>query len=314
MKAQGATEDTELEWALLRAETGSFPDLEKQLKAWIDGGHAQSNLIMETLVASLVGEGRYRTAGSYLMQWLKSEPDNAVAHFWLGMAREKVGNLDLAREAYSKCLELEPERVDARERLVLLCLFAADIVAARPHLKELKRTAPDRPKVWLLLAVMKMHEGQLEDAERLFARVLETHPNHAIALYQRGIVAMRKGRPAEQEQWLRRALTLEPDLNAARYALYQCLVGQPGRREEATAELAAYKKSLPRAERLVHLLDELESQPMNLALLLEAGELLLDRRELALARQLLHRVLSLQPGHEKARELLARMSKLSDRN
>jgi tetratricopeptide (TPR) repeat protein len=322
-KSSGFTEDLQREWTLLHAQTGAFPGLEPQLRNWVNDGPAQAAL--EALVFCLIVESRVGLARHYLDLWLQGDPDNSLALFWRGLTRQRIGEFQEAREDYARAVELDPDNSEARVQLVQLLFLKNHFDEARNHLSILATTEPDDPDVWLLLGMDRFHEAQWEEADKYFARVLTIDPTHARAIHQRGLVALQQGRLVEAERWLRLALEVKPDQTvnapaentpvsvslteperaAAHYSLYLCLLQQPVRKQRAAAELAAYKESLELTRRLNELLAQVEKQPQDPAPLVEAAEILLQRRQTFVARQYLQRALQHFPNHEKARKLLA---------
>jgi len=321
--SSGFTEDLQREWTLLHAQTGAFPGLELQLRSWVNDGPAQAAL--EALVFCLIVQSRVGLARHYLDLWLQDDPDNSLALFWRGLTRQRIGEFQEARKDYARSVELDPDNSEARVQLVQLLFLKNHFDEARNHLSILARTDPDNPDVGLLLGMDRFHEGEWEDAEKCFARVLNIDPTHARAIHQRGLVALQQRRLAQAERWLRLAVEVKPDLAvnapaenapvsvrlteperaAAHYSLYLCLLQQPGRRQSAAAELAAYKENLELTRRLNGLLGQVEKQPQDPAPLVEAAEILLQRRQTFVASQYLQRALQLFPNHEKARKLLA---------
>jgi protein O-GlcNAc transferase len=82
--------------------------------------------------------------------------------------------------------------------------------------------------------------GRLDEAERLYARVLEADPGHVDALYGHGVLAFQQGRFAEAAERFRKAADLRPGFvrahNHAGLALKRL-----GRMEEA---LAAFREAI----------------------------------------------------------------------
>jgi tetratricopeptide (TPR) repeat protein len=89
-------------------------------------------------------------------------------------------------------------------------------------------------------AVALHRQGRLEDAARLYERVLEAEPKQFEALHFLGLVRFRQGRPEEAQKLLRRALNQQPGSAEANNSLGQILAAL-GRWEEAQAR---YEKAL----------------------------------------------------------------------
>src|SRR5262249_1852900 len=95
-----------------------------------------------------------------------------------------------------------------------------------------------------------------------------------------------------------------PGWGGTQFALYQCLRMQPGREGIAQAEMDRYKERQERFQRQQKKLEEWEKNPNDPDLLVELGEIFLENKEFAKARQYLLRALQIRPNDERARRLL----------
>lgn len=102
--------------------------------------------------------------------------------------------------------------------------------------------AEDNPSpAEVLRQAMAEHQaGRLDEAERLYMRVLATHPNQIDALHLLGVVAMQRGRTDEAERLIGRAVALKPDFVSAFYNLGNAR-REAGRLEDA---LASYDRAI----------------------------------------------------------------------
>ena len=82
-----------------------------------------------------------------------------------------------------------------------------------------------------------LRQGRVPEAERLFASVLETQPDHVEALNALGVAALRTGGPRRAVDLFGRVVTLAPDEHAARLYLALAL-DQSGDRHRATLQYA----------------------------------------------------------------------------
>jgi len=305
LECSNATEGLGFEWTLLRAQIGAFPELEPLLRKWVADGHEKSALIREVLALCLFKEARYRAAHQYADEWLKQDTGNSRAYLLRGLLCEKLQSLPEARKDYLQAIALEPDSWESHVRLVYVLLSQKNLVEARRHLRVLEKSQAENPEVWLLVGMEHLRESNFEEADKYFAQVLQARPKNALALYQRGLLEMQRGRMRPAESLLRQSLSIEPDSAPARYSLYLCLQSQPLRRKDAQTELLAHDASLARTRRLDTLLRDLERRPDEPGLLVDAGELFFRRSEIFLAQQYLLRALQVQPGNERARRLLA---------
>ncbi len=83
------------------------------------------------------------------------------------------------------------------------------------------KTKPDNIYAHYCMGIIYLYRNQLAEAAEQFKTVTRLDPNDAHAWLQRRLATPNKDESAEAKGFLRRALTLNPYLNAARYALAQ---------------------------------------------------------------------------------------------
>lgn len=133
----------------------------------------------EDLGLLLVQQRRNDEAEEILRRAVRLDPELEQAHFQLGRALLANGKSAEADEAFERCFALNPEKGRLAE-------------AARLH-----RT------------------GKVEEAERLYRRVLRDNPKNVTALRLLGVIAMQSGHPENAEELLTRAVSLAPDFTGA---------------------------------------------------------------------------------------------------
>jgi tetratricopeptide (TPR) repeat protein len=129
----------------------------------------------EDLGYLLVQQGRAADALPFLERATHLDPKLENAWFALGKALALLGRGAEADVAFERCFALSPAK-----RLMAL---------AAEHQKE----------------------GRLEEAERLYRRILRQDPKNVDALRLLALIAGQAGHPDEAEDLLRRAVTLAPD-------------------------------------------------------------------------------------------------------
>ncbi|MBF0294299.1 MAG: tetratricopeptide repeat protein [Magnetococcales bacterium] len=87
-------------------------------------------------------------------------------------------------------------------------------------------------------------EGRLEDAERVYRRILAADPAHGEGRYLLGVLMLQKGRCEEAAGWLAGALACKPDNGYGHYYLGVALAGA-GRGEEGVVHLRRAVGLLP---------------------------------------------------------------------
>jgi tetratricopeptide (TPR) repeat protein len=302
----GASEATQLEWLLLRAQRGEVDEVAPGLAACVRENHPESPAILEALASAYAHAFRLRAALDCLDTWLEREPDNAWALDWRGWVNEKLDHPNAARADYQRALDLDPGRTEVRLHLAGVLVDLTDVAAAVPHLEQLRRAQPKRPEVLVGLARCRMLQGRPEEARELLDAALHEQPDFEPALLHRGKLEVQCQDPENAEGWFRRALALDPADAQARYALANCLSQLPGRQAEADAELSQYSQTRGDLTRLRELVqNQLDRTRRDPTMAAEAGTIFLRLGQDALALQWLQRALDLDPANEAAHAGLA---------
>jgi tetratricopeptide (TPR) repeat protein len=297
----GMTEALQLEWCLLRAQSGELSQVEDGLWLSVKQDHPRSLLILEALTFAYMSEMRYITALGCLNWWLKKQPNTIRALDWRGWVHGKLEHKEGMYEDYQRVLQLAPNHWKTRLRLVYALLLDSDTKAARHHLGLIEAAHGDDPEVLVARAQCQVLLGKVAEARRLLDELLRREPNNASALYERGRLA---DAPAEKEAYFRQALKVQPTLVEARFQLYHTLM-QEKRSQEAEAELKQYQKSTGDVKKLEGLLRQLERMPQNPDLLAQIGEILLPGQE-DVGERVLRKALEADPRHQKSHAILAR--------
>ncbi len=312
---RGASEQTQLEQILLRAQSGEFAEVEKGLWECVNTNHPDSPRILETLTRVYVSEARFGGAVTCLTIWLEREPTAVRAWHWRGWAYENLMQLDKAISDYEKTLELDPERWGARTHLTRLLLQMNDVESARLQLDQLLTRHRDDPDVQLLEAQTLRLEGKTDEAAHILDRILEAHPRHFAALYFYSKMICEQESPQydRAERLLRRALAINPTDYSTLHALYKCLENQG--KEQETNEI---RRLLDRVQSDLSRLDQLrfkgaEPTPNDPQLLCEMGVLLMRVGSMEAGLIWLNRALQSDPNHVQTHEALLRHYESIDR-
>jgi tetratricopeptide (TPR) repeat protein len=274
---------TVLERALLRADAGDLESVDEYLIARAAKDPALTPLVLEALAGGCIRSYRYLDASNYLLQWLEAQPDHVQALYLRGTLRQQVGSAEPAAEDFQKVVDLDPERDDARRRLGRCLLKASRFEDALSHLEHLRKTLPHDNELLVDIARCQLELGRRDEARALLEGILEENSAYGPALQERGRLALREGRPAEAEEWLRKAVRATPQDYYANWALYEAL-RQQGKTAEAQEQLETARKIQDRMERIGAISQhEMASHPSDPALNYELGTLLLSfgNREMA---------------------------------
>lgn len=300
-----ARDDVQLEFDLLRAQTGEADRVAPALMARVKKMHPERVLILETLSQAYMSNLRFGPAYVCLNRWIGEAPDQAMPHYWRGLVLERLGRSALALDDYRRALERDPGLFPARLRLTEILLDKAEVREALEHLDRLGQQAPDRPEVPARLGQARLLQGRREEARPLLESAVGKMPRDVRLLIDLGKLELQDERPAAAERWLRRALAVDPTETEARYQLVASLQGQ-GRREEAEAALAQCEKDRALLKRATRLLKEEMTHPSNNAdALYQLGAVLLRSGQERQALYWLQRALEVNEAHQPANKALA---------
>jgi tetratricopeptide (TPR) repeat protein len=192
------------------------------------------------LILALVKAGRGPEAVERARALVNAAPDEADAHFTLGLAQSEQDYTEAIR-SFRRALELAPRHGLARYNLALV-LNRADRQAEA--VDELERTISiePRPEAHYQLGVIYWHQGDLDRAVRALRAAIALQPSYADAYNTLGAVlkARRDWRGAQEA--LQRAIALQPELSAAHYMLGQVL--------ELSGDAGGARAQFAEAERL----------------------------------------------------------------
>jgi tetratricopeptide (TPR) repeat protein len=306
----GPTEDSVLEWALLRATMGDLEEVERYLVQWAEKHPGQADLVWEALVSGYLRVYRVLDALTYLDLWLTDEPENLRAHFLRGNLHRQVGAFAQAADDYRKVLDLDPNQDQARHLLAFCLEKIGRYQEALTQLERLLQTEQDRPDRQVLLARCYHYQGNREKAQHILEEVLTSHPDYGPALAERGRQALLAEKATEAEHWLRQAVRALPYDYTTNWHLYQALREQaathPQKAEEARKQLARSETLKDRIARVGEISSrEMSRRPNDPALHCELGILLIQTGHPQVGQRWLLSALELDPGNQKAHAALA---------
>lgn len=256
----GASERVQLEFLLLRVQTGEVDELAPVLVDTAQKGHPEAPLIMETLARAYIIRLRYKPAYSCLSYWIEIRPDDAKAYQWRGWVLEKLNNQKDATRDYHHALEVDPDLIPVRLRVAEMLLEDHQAPEALPHLERLYKQAPDDPQVQARMGMCRFLQGRAGEARRLMEAAVVHLPHDAALLVSLAKLDVQEGRGPEAERRLRKVLESDPSDTEALYVLTSALQLQ-SRTEESAAALADYEHKRALVERINTMLKDVADSP-----------------------------------------------------
>jgi tetratricopeptide (TPR) repeat protein len=303
----GASEAIQLEFLLLRVQTGEVDAVAEDLMYYVDNNSPESPLILETLARVYMQNLRYGPAFVYLGRWEQVQPESPEPHRWRGWVLERMSDQNGAIREYKRALELDPDNFAVRFLLSECYLGRFDPVAAMQHLEYLHERYPDRADVLARLGELRHMQGHPKEARSLLQAASEKMPKDTTILVMLAKIEMQEEPPrfAEAEVLLRRVLELEPTYIEAENMLGKCLEGL-GRAAEADAMFKQFNRDQDMLKRVnMTLRQEAERPVSDPAALCEVGKLFLRGNNDRLARYWLKRALERDESYRPALQALA---------
>jgi predicted Zn-dependent protease len=299
-------DDVVLERALLRAARGETDEVAAFCLALADRDHPATPLVLEALTQGYTGQLRWPEATRCVERWLAREPDRPQAVYLHARLQLQASNQDEAVRLLRRVTELDADRDDARLLLAGSLLDVGQAQEALPHLEILRRRLPDNPVVPVHLARCLDLLGRQDEAVVLLDDALGRLPDYALALLERGKLALRAGELEAAGGFLRRACDRDPGSHEAHYQLLQCL-----KRQGKSADARAVMDRMGHIEKdIARLRDigagELSRRPNDPALHAELGEIYLRLGAERDAVRWLESAVRLDPRQAAAHRGLAR--------
>ena len=146
-------------------------------------------------------------------------PNDAVAHYNLGVAQKSVGRLDEAVASYRRAISLKPDYVEAHYNLGNALKQLGRLEGAAQSYRRAVQLKPDHAEAHYSLGVVLQNLDQLDGAVASYRRALQLKPDNAEAHYNLGSILQDMGKPVEAESCYRRVLEIKPDHAEAHHNL-----------------------------------------------------------------------------------------------
>jgi serine/threonine-protein kinase len=187
---------------------------------------------------------------------IRLDPTFALAHSGLGacFANKVLKGLggpddyELAENAFSRALELDPSIVEARILMVFIYLSRGEKQKARAEVARLAKQAPNEPAVYFVKGALHRLDGEYERALRAFDKLARLDPAaRVVASYNRARVFMYQHRFDDALLELEQGARVEP--NHPLLKTFQAVVlGRRGNVEEAVRVIRGVLQDHPQMD------------------------------------------------------------------
>lgn len=208
----------------------------------------------------------------------------ALARYFEARMWEKAENFEAAISAMNDALTIQPEEPIWHSSLATLYEASGQAYAALPHLQQAAELAPSDGDILVALARAYHTNGQLGEAEELYARTLQKQTAAPIVWKEAGVVALARGDNERAESWFQRARSMLPGDPG-------CVIGSA----RAAQRLGNSKQALDRARKAF------DMAPDDPEVLAGLGDILAENGSLDKAIQVYDRALRISNNSPEVR-------------
>jgi tetratricopeptide (TPR) repeat protein len=212
----GPSDASRLEWTLLGAQQGDFAGEEERLQTALVNNHPDSEAIMEAAAKGCAANFRWPEAITILDGLLARNPGHVPALVLRGTVQDRMQPSEKSEEDFRRAVSLAPGSAAAHAALAGLLNRRGFTREAVAHYEFALRTRPADPAILLGLARAHADAAQLDEAQNRLDELLAADPDSTDGLVERGRLALRRGRAAEAEPFLARAVGVAPWHRAGR--------------------------------------------------------------------------------------------------
>ncbi len=141
---------------------------------------------------------------------LKNDPDNAVAHYQLGVALTQQHDDTRAESEWREAVHLRPELTEAQRSLAGLELRRGDVDAVLQTAQQIVDAQPDSADGYLLKAIAEIAGKKFADAAQDAQKAMQLAPANPAAYVEMGNVNLAQKNFSEAEKFYQQALDKDP--------------------------------------------------------------------------------------------------------
>lgn len=230
-----------------------------------------------------IRDGQAHDAADTLQQVLHSEPDNAVAHYHLGIAFDVLGDVSRAEAEWRSAVKLNPALTDAQKALAAAEMRNAEWNALRDTGTQLINLQPNVPDGYALRAIAEINLKQVSDGENDLQKAINVAPQNPMGYIQMGNLRASQSRVPDALKFYEQALDRDSNSGEAMLGIANVYLAQK-QTDKAIARVQA----------------QLGKQPDNSNFHYILGSLLIDKKDFAGSESELKRAIDLDKSNVNA--------------
>jgi Tfp pilus assembly protein PilF len=158
---------------------------------------------------SVYNERRYADATAMFDSYVQRKPDNAWGHYMLGLSAWKAGELDRARSAFERSLELDPKHVKTLLNLSRVLIEQGKPRDALTHVTTAVQLDSMSGDVHRMMGRVRTELKQPNEAVESYRTALSLQPSDVWSMNNMALVLIQQGRFDEAIAPLARAVQLD---------------------------------------------------------------------------------------------------------
>ena len=166
-----------------------------------------------------ISNGDLEDARKSLNQALQYDPEYAPAWAMLGDMERRANNMEQAVQAYSKAIENSSHDISYRLNRIMAQIQLQKFDAAKQGIDELKKRAPNHPRVNYAQGWLSFLQGEFPEAKESFELALRFNENYMPAVFYLGATHLELKNEQLAKNYLTRYITANPDYMPARKLL-----------------------------------------------------------------------------------------------
>ncbi len=157
-----------------------------------------------------IRQNRAVEAVQTLQTVIRNDPDNAVAHYHLGVAYDQMGDLSHAQSEWQSAVRVNPELVEAHGALATLALRNNDMTALDQAATQIITLKPGSPDGYALRSIANINRKQFGKAQDDIQKAISVAPESSIGYKQMGNLQLAQQKYGDAEKSYQQALDRDP--------------------------------------------------------------------------------------------------------
>jgi tetratricopeptide (TPR) repeat protein len=146
---------------------------------------------------------------------LQNDPNNAVAHYQMGIAYAQQHDSGRAEQEWQKAVSIRPDLTDAQKALASVQMSHGEIDAVMQTAQQIITTQPFSPDGYLLKCVAELARQKYADAQHDAEEAMKRAPQAPAPYFQLGNVHLAQKHFADAEKWYQQSLDKNPAFSEA---------------------------------------------------------------------------------------------------